>query len=133
MQSSPTCHVARMDNAIDQRNYTQANVWGAWTSLGGSFIDPHVRAHFARQERTGAIRQYRLRDVTLDASLMLLLRGRSRISDTRYLVTDEEYAHTLVKPLSAIPLTPQSTTSSAAIGPGTTTTTGSSNRCLRST
>ena len=75
-------------------------------TLGDSFTDPHLRAHFARQERTGAIRLYRLRDVTLDASLMLLLRGRSRISDTRYLVTDQEYAHTLVKPLSAIPLDP---------------------------
>ena len=75
-------------------------------ALGDSFTDPSLRAHFARQERTGAIRLYRLGDVTLDASLMLLLRGRSRITETRYLVTDEEYADALVKPLSAIPLDP---------------------------
>jgi len=45
-------------------------------TLGDSFTNPDLRSHFARQERTGAIRLYRLRDVTLDASLMLLLRGR---------------------------------------------------------
>jgi hypothetical protein len=75
-------------------------------TLGDSFADPALYRHFSRQEQTGAIRLYRMRDVTLDASLMLLLRGRSRISETRYLVTDQEYADTLVKPLPAIPLDP---------------------------
>jgi capsular polysaccharide biosynthesis protein len=75
-------------------------------TLGDSFTNPDLRSHFARQERTGAIRLYRLRDMTLDASLMLLLRGRRRITETRYLVTDEEYAATLVKPLPAAPLDP---------------------------
>ena len=45
--------------------------------------------------------------MTLDASLMLLLRGRSRITETRYLVSDQEYADTLVKPLPAIALDPK--------------------------
>ena len=76
-------------------------------TLGDTFTDPGLRAHFARQEQTGAIRLYRLNDVTLDASLMLLLRGRSRITETRYFVSDQEYADTLVKPLPAIPLDPK--------------------------
>ncbi len=75
-------------------------------TLGNSFADPALQRHFSRQQQTGAIRLYRMHDVTLDASLMLLLRGRSRISETRYLVTDQEYADTLVKPLPAIPLDP---------------------------
>jgi hypothetical protein len=75
-------------------------------TLGDSFTDADLRAQFARQERTGAIQLYRLRDVTLDASLMLLLRGRGRITETRYLVTDQEYADALVKPLPAVPLDP---------------------------
>jgi capsular polysaccharide biosynthesis protein len=75
-------------------------------TLGDSFADPALRGHFSRQQQTGAIRLYRMRDVTLDASLMLLLRGRSRITETRYLVTDQEYADTLVKPLHAVPLDP---------------------------
>jgi capsular polysaccharide biosynthesis protein len=75
-------------------------------TLGDSFADPALRAHFERQNATGPISLYRLRDVTLDASLMLLLRGRSRISETRYLVSDQEYADTLVKPLPATPLDP---------------------------
>jgi capsular polysaccharide biosynthesis protein len=45
--------------------------------------------------------------VTLDASLMLLLRGRSRITETRHFVSDQEYAAALVKPLQAIPLDPK--------------------------
>jgi capsular polysaccharide biosynthesis protein len=74
--------------------------------LGESFADRELRENFARQERTGSIRLYRMRDVTLDASLMLLLRGRGRITETRFLVTDQEYADTLVKPLHAVPLDP---------------------------
>jgi hypothetical protein len=70
-------------------------------SLGASFTDPALRANFAKRERTQALNSYRLRDVTLDASLMLLLRGRARIPETRYLVSDDQYADTLVKPLPA--------------------------------
>jgi capsular polysaccharide biosynthesis protein len=76
-------------------------------TLGETFTDPGLRAHFGRQVQTGAIRLYRLNDVTLDASLMLLLRGRSRITETRYFVSDQEYADTLVKPLPATPLDPK--------------------------
>ncbi len=72
--------------------------------LGETFSDAAIRARFARQQSTASIRLYRMRDVTLDASLMLLLRGRRRITETRYFVTDEEYAATLVKPLPATPL-----------------------------
>jgi hypothetical protein len=75
-------------------------------ALGDSFTDPGVRESFARLERTEPSRLYRLHDVTLDASLMLLLRGRTRITETRYLVTDEEYAATLVKPLPVVPFDP---------------------------
>jgi hypothetical protein len=75
-------------------------------SLGESFSDPASRAIFARRERTEALHTYRLQDVTLDASLMLLLKGRARIPETRYLVTDDEYAAALVKPLPAVPLDP---------------------------
>jgi hypothetical protein len=75
-------------------------------ALGDSFTDPGLRETFARLERTEAIRSYRLHDVTLDASLMLLLRGRTRITETRYLVTEAEYAAALVKPLPAVPFDP---------------------------
>ncbi len=69
--------------------------------LGELFVEPSLRAHFARREYTGPIRLYRISDVTLDASLMLLLRSRSRITETRHHVTDEEYAAALVKPMMA--------------------------------
>jgi capsular polysaccharide biosynthesis protein len=75
-------------------------------SLGGSFTDPVLRANFAKRERTQELNSYRLRDVTLDASLMLLLRGRARIPETRYLVSDDQYADTLVKPLPADAMDP---------------------------
>ncbi len=72
-------------------------------TLGEAF-GPELGGHFGRQEATGAVRLYRLREVTLDASLMLLLRGRSRITETRFFVTDQEYYDTLVKPLPAMRL-----------------------------
>jgi hypothetical protein len=75
-------------------------------SLGDSFTDPKPRAQFSRRTNTGPLRCYHLRDVTLDASLMLLLRGRARIPETRFLVSDDEYADTLVKPLPAEPMDP---------------------------
>jgi hypothetical protein len=65
----------------------------------GDTLPPRLQDPFVRQVHTGARRIYRMHDVTLDVSLMLLLRGRSRITETRYLVTDDEYAATLVKPL----------------------------------
>ena len=71
------------------------------TSSSAKLVISGLRLHFARQENTGPIRLYRIGDVTLDASLMLLLRRRSRITETRHHVTDEEYAATLVKPLMA--------------------------------
>ena len=75
-------------------------------SLGETFTDPASRAAFARREYTEILRTYRLREVTLDASLMLLLKGRVRIPETRYMVSDEDYAATLMKPLAAAPLDP---------------------------
>ena len=75
-------------------------------SLGASFTDPVLHARFAKRERTQELNSYRLRDVTLDASLMLLLRGRARIPETRYLVSDDQYADTLVKPLPADAMDP---------------------------
>jgi capsular polysaccharide biosynthesis protein len=74
--------------------------------LGDTFTDPAWRAAFARREHTEPLRSYYLRDMTLDASLMLLLRERNRIPETRYFVSDEEYAATLVKPLPAVELDP---------------------------
>ncbi len=74
--------------------------------LGATFKDADCRSAFAQREYIEPLRSYLLREVTLDASLMLLLKGRSRISETRYLVTDEEYAATLVKPLHPQPLDP---------------------------
>jgi len=75
-------------------------------SLGTSFTDPALRARFAKRGQTQELNSYRLRDVTLDASLMLLLRGRARIPETRYLVSDDQYADTLVKPLPADAMDP---------------------------
>jgi Glycosyltransferase 61 len=66
--------------------------------LGEHFTEPHVCARFARQVSTELIRNYRVRDVTLDASLMLLMRGRTPLRETRYLVSDDEYAATQIKP-----------------------------------
>jgi hypothetical protein len=75
-------------------------------SLGDTFTDPEARAGFGRRNATEALHSYHLRDVTLDASLMLLLKGRSRITETRYQVLDHEYAYTLVKPLHPVPMDP---------------------------
>jgi hypothetical protein len=74
-------------------------------SLGDSF-DPDLRALFDRRQRTEVLHAYRLRDVTLDASTMLLLKGRSRIAETRYLIDDGAYADVLVKPLYPEPADP---------------------------
>jgi capsular polysaccharide biosynthesis protein len=74
--------------------------------LGDTFSDPRLRANFARLPNTGVLCCYQLSDVTLDASLMLLLRGRARIPETRFLVGDDDYADTLVKPLPATLMDP---------------------------
>ena len=71
-------------------------------ALGESFNDPGMVRAFSRVSHTLPIRNYRLRDVTLDGSLMLLLRGRRRIPQTRYMVSESEYDHTLTKPLPLI-------------------------------
>jgi capsular polysaccharide biosynthesis protein len=75
-------------------------------SLGDTFTDPKHRTHFARRTSTEPLCCHNLRDVTLDASLMLLLRGRARIPETRFLVGNEDYADTLVKPLPATRMDP---------------------------
>ena len=68
-------------------------------ALGDTFTDDATRARYQRQERTATICHYRLNDVTLDASTMLLVRGRRRIPETRFLVPDDAYAEMLTKPL----------------------------------
>ena len=68
-------------------------------ALGETFTDDAVRTTYQRQERTATICHYRLHDVTLDASTMLLIRGRRRIPETRYRVPDAAYADMLTKPL----------------------------------
>jgi hypothetical protein len=68
-------------------------------ALGDTFADDAIRARYQRQERTATICHYRLNDVTLDASTMLLVRGRRRIPETRFLVPDDAYADMLTKPL----------------------------------
>jgi hypothetical protein len=67
-------------------------------ALGDTFTDA-ARITYQRQERTATICHYRLQDVTLDASTMLLVRGRRRIPETRYLIPDDAFADMLTKPL----------------------------------
>ncbi len=74
--------------------------------LGTTFSDPAMRASFARRPTVGPIRTYRLRDVLLDASTMLLVRGRRRIPETRNLIGDGAYADMLTKPLYPTPAEP---------------------------
>lgn len=74
--------------------------------LGTTFTDPKARAEFSRCHSLEGLRHYRLRDVTLDASTMLLVRDRQRIAETRYLVPDSAYADMLTKPLHPMPLDP---------------------------
>ena len=74
--------------------------------LGPSFTDPKTRSDFARCPSLEGLRHFRLRDVTLDASTMLLVRDRQRIVETRYLVPDSAYADMLTKPLHPLPLDP---------------------------
>ena len=93
-------------------------------ALGDTFADDAIRARYQRQERTATICHYRLNDVTLDTSTMLLVRGRRRIPETRFLVPDDAYADMLTKPLHPTETVPTNTTSSALIGQVTTTTTG---------
>ena len=75
-------------------------------ALGDTFTDTATRARYQKQERTATIRHYRLTDVTLDASTMLLVRGRRRIPETRYLVPDDAYADMLTKPLHPTEMDP---------------------------
>src|ERR1700744_2335140 len=74
--------------------------------LGVTFTDPKARAEFSRCAALEALRHYRLRDVTLDASTMLLMRNRQRIVETRSLIPDSAYADMLTKPLHPMPLDP---------------------------
>jgi hypothetical protein len=67
-------------------------------ALGDTFTDA-ARITYQRQERTATICHYRLQDVTLDASTMLLVRGRRRIPETRYLIPDDAFSDMLTKPL----------------------------------
>ena len=46
-------------------------------ALGNTFSDAPVRANYQWQARTATIQYCRLRDVTLDASTMQLVRGRA--------------------------------------------------------
>ena len=74
--------------------------------LGATFTDAQVRGSFARRPTIGPVRNYRLRDVLLDASTSLLVRGRRRIPETRYLIDDGSYADMLTKPLYPTPVEP---------------------------
>src|ERR1700722_2822903 len=74
--------------------------------LGVTFTDPKSRTDFSRCPSLEVLRHYRLRDVTLDASTMLLVRDRQRIVETRYLIPDSAYADMLTKPLHPMPLDP---------------------------
>jgi hypothetical protein len=74
--------------------------------LGATFTDPAMAALFAGRPTTGPIHNYRLRDVLLDASTMLLMRGRRRIPETRNLIGEGAYADMLTKPLYPTPVEP---------------------------
>lgn len=74
--------------------------------LGPTFTDPGMRATFARRSTIGPVRNYRLRDVLLDASTMLLVRGRRRIPESHHLIDSAAYANMLTKPLLPTPVDP---------------------------
>lgn len=57
---------------------------GLWRVDGGHW--------FSRMEITGSVRTYRVRNVTLDADTLVLLQDGRRIPETRYFVSDEDYA-----------------------------------------
>ena len=77
-----------------------------FTSLGDSFrtlLAPSVAADFMRVHMTEAVHIYRLRDVTLDASMMVLLHQRQLIRETLYMTNEDDYEYARVKPLHPEP------------------------------
>ena len=72
-------------------------------SLGTTFTDPSVRADFAALTHSVRIRSYRLRDVTIDASLMMLSSGRAPIMETSYAVSEHDIAYALRFPFRPAP------------------------------
>jgi len=74
--------------------------------LGDSFVrllPPDIVRNFARFAATEEMRIFRLRDVTLDVSMMALFTGRQPIRETMYLLTQKDYDFALVKPLEPEP------------------------------
>ena len=79
--------------------------------LGAGFSDPailppDVAEMFDKRRFVEQTRTFRIRDVTLDASLMALCRGRVPIPDTLYLVSDIDFDYALVKPIDPRPTDP---------------------------
>jgi len=69
---------------------------------GGSFsrlLCPQSAASFNRRHATEDMRIFRLREVVLDSSMMMLFSGHQPIPETFYLMNQEDYDYALVKPL----------------------------------
>ncbi|MEJ0016548.1 MAG: glycosyltransferase 61 family protein [Acetobacteraceae bacterium] len=66
---------------------------GAEIDLGDTFTEPAIRRNFERVEHHEAAHLFRMHDITLFAPHMLLFHGRRPIRETRYLVSDEEFAY----------------------------------------
>jgi len=70
--------------------------------LGDSFgrwLSPDKAATFNRLDATEDVHIFRLRDVILDVSMMALFTGRQPIRETMYMMKEEDYEYSLVKPL----------------------------------
>jgi len=78
-------------------------------SLGESFrhlLSPDIVALFGKTASSGPTRIWRLRDVMLDAWIMLLLRQRQPIRETAYLAYQEECDFARDRPLEQQPTDP---------------------------
>jgi len=78
-------------------------------SLGDSFsrlLPPDIVALFFRPAASGPARIYQLRNVLLDAWIMVLFRGRQPIRETAYLAYQEECDLARRRPLELLPTDP---------------------------
>ncbi len=61
-------------------------------NLGDTILEAGTREAFGTTHFTKEVRNFTLRDVTLHASTMMLFQGARKLPETRYLVTDRDYA-----------------------------------------
>jgi hypothetical protein len=95
--ASPPSIAALADDVLEVEK-GQPLQTGTQVSLGSGFatlLPPDIAAQFQLRDASEPIRTYRLRNVVLDASIMVLMRDALPIRETRYMVSDDDVAYAL--------------------------------------